>query len=61
MSELESELERLVDNESLVEVLTALIVVCRTKSENGNPHGTAWNVAAGRLERVAAAISRLGV
>jgi hypothetical protein len=61
VSELESELERLIDSQSLGVVLAALIVVCRIKSDNGNPHATAWNVAAGRLMRIAEAIERLGI
>jgi hypothetical protein len=62
MSELESELEGLIDRQSLGSVLAALVMICRAKADNGNTsNAVLWSLASSRLERVAASIRRMGV
>jgi hypothetical protein len=61
MSELESELERLVDSQSLGSLLVALVEVCRAKADNGNPHATLFGLAGARLAQVTRHIERLGI
>jgi hypothetical protein len=55
--DLESELDTLIDSASLTAVLAALVQVCPAPAEQE----VTWNVAAGRLERCAASIERLGL
>jgi hypothetical protein len=60
MQELESQLETLIDRTSLVDVLDGLVNICRARA-NGDDKDAVWSVAAGKLERLAHTISRLGL
>jgi hypothetical protein len=60
MQELESQLETLIDQTSLADVLAGLLAVCRIRA-NGDDKDAVWSVAAGKLERLAHAITRLGI
>jgi hypothetical protein len=61
MPDLESELERLVDSQSLGSLVAALVEVCRAKADNGNPHATLFSLAGARLAQAARHIERLGI
>jgi hypothetical protein len=60
MEELESQLETLIDRKSLADVLDGLVNICRARA-NGDDKDAVWGVAAGKLERLAHTILRLGL
>jgi hypothetical protein len=60
MQELES-LEVLIDQKSLAAVLDELVIICRARANGDDDKDAVWSVAAGKLERLAHTITRLGI
>jgi hypothetical protein len=63
MSDLEDELETIIDRSTLSQTVEALGNVCTIRAERADNTSTArhWNAAAVKLERLATAIERLGI
>jgi hypothetical protein len=62
MTDLEDQLETLLDGNVLSNVIEALSNVCKTRADGDETQlARHWNDAAVRLERLATAIERLGL
>ena len=62
-TDIEDELDTILDGSSLTAILAALARLCSARA-NGGPLSTdarLWGIAAGRLEKITASIERLGI